>query len=210
MSTSLHKRLTIALFLTAIILLLISGISAYHKFNYVMRVDNDISQSYQTLRAANQSLLSIDEAALEVSTFLLTNNLDAIKNLPEIIVSAQVNYLTLMKLTQDNVNQAQIAKVLKPIFDEKIESLKNIISAYNADNKEAAVKISGDTNRLTKTSQIIQSIIDIKKIEIGQLERSLRQVNLDKEAANSFYIVVGSCNVSLFLFIFVCVRRYLN
>jgi CHASE3 domain sensor protein len=207
MKTLLARRITIILFLISILTTFVTGFWAYHKYQSALQVNADIIESYQTLRAANQSLLSINEASMNVSTYIITNDTNTIAKIPELILSAQINLAALNQLIQDTPEQLKISKELTPLFDEKITFLKKITAESAAGNKEMLVKTAEDPNRLVLTNHIIQLIIDIKKIEAAQLENSIRTLQLNKVNANNFYILSGSLDILLLLLSYFCMRR---
>lgn len=203
------KNLLPLFFLIGLLIITIGGIIDYKLFENVLNAQADITESYQTISSANQSLLSITKAALDVSVFLYTGKNEIINKLPEEIIAAQVNMSNLGNLIKDNPGQIMIWNKLYPLFNAKILFLNNIISEYKKGNKQDALEIASDKNRLQYTSEIIQLIINIKKIESSQLKESKIQFQVNKLNAQKLFILVGMMAEILFLIFYLRFRKYL-
>src|SRR5690348_4928928 len=95
MNKVLHRNLISYFFLSGIILLSVFGIILYMQYSQLSNTYNYTIDSYQTIRAANQSLISIDQAALGVSSFLLTKDTESLSQIPNFITAAEANFVTL-------------------------------------------------------------------------------------------------------------------
>jgi CHASE3 domain sensor protein len=91
MITLVSKRAINIFLVIAIVILAIGSVVTFTQYQNLFRVNADVDESYRTIRAADQALISITEAALKVSSFVLGNDTDTISNLPETIIAAQVN-----------------------------------------------------------------------------------------------------------------------
>src|SRR5690349_11409862 len=78
MSKNLYRTLMSFFLLLGILSLIISGSFSYVQYVRLSKTYNNLIESYQTIRAANQSIISLDEAALDVHTFLETKNPDVL------------------------------------------------------------------------------------------------------------------------------------
>jgi len=210
MSITHQKRLAIILCLAAVCLLTVSGILGYLRYAQAFESNAEVIKSYQTIRAANQALISLDEASLEVSTFLFSKNTTGIKNLPELIISAQLNMTTLHALIQDNPIEIKLYNEMRPLFNKKIAILNQTIAIYAAGNNDSALQFASDADRLQLTVSISQLLFEIKKIEIGQLDHSMALYKLKKIDADKFFIFLGSLNVLFLIFNFMFMRRFLE
>ena len=189
MLTIVSKR-TINIFLViAIVILAIGSVVTFTQYQNLFKVNADVDQSYRTIRAANQALISITESSLKVSNFLLGNDEDTITNLPETIIAAQLNLSVLEQLIQDNDDQKKAFANLLPIFNEKVAFLKEIISKYQAGDRPGALQVASDKNRLLQTSQLMQLLIVIKTIEQQQLQVSNVKFNQEVVSANGLYAI---------------------
>jgi CHASE3 domain sensor protein len=189
MITSVSKR-TINIFLViAIIILAIGSVVTFTQYQNLFRVNAAVDQSYRTIRAANQALISITESSLKVSNFLLGNDEGTISNLPETIIAAQLNLSVLGQLIQDDDNQKKAFATLLSIFNNKVSFLKEIISKYQAGDRPGALQVASDKNRLLQTSQLTQLIIVIKTIEQQQLQINNVRFNQEVVNANGLYAI---------------------
>jgi CHASE3 domain sensor protein len=171
------------------LILTIGGLYSYSEYQRSFQMSHHIIESYQTIRAANQTILSVNEASAEVSALLLTSNLDTIQNLPELIVSAQINLAA-----------------LKPLFENKIAFLQSVVTEYSKGNQAGAIAIASDKNRLALTHQINQLIIDIKHIEIGQLETTTMKSQVKKIRADRDLILAYTVSLLLLLITYAIIK----
>ena len=65
-------------------------------------------------------------------------------------------------------------------------------------------------DRLALTNKISQLIIDIKHIEMAQLEKAKPIYQLNKTTANKSFILLGTLNLLLLLITFIVVRPLLD
>ncbi len=202
------KRKYVKYFLIpCIVAIAIFNFLTFYEYQSLFRVNNDIIESYQTIRAANQVIISINEAEIKVGGLLLGNDENGVKNLPEIIISAQVNMTTLNQLIQDNQMEIDFYKQLKPLFDEKVHFLQNILIKYSAGDQAGAIQAGSDKNRLQLTEKISQLIIEIKKIEVSQLENNRAKLDNDMMLANALFILVSLITLGLLMFCYYILNR---
>ena len=80
--------------LFAILSVALTGISIFISLQRISAVNLEGVKFYQTIREANR-LLSIDQASLAVSLYASNKNHEAIKDLPHLMTSSQLNLATL-------------------------------------------------------------------------------------------------------------------
>jgi CHASE3 domain sensor protein len=203
MDKQLHKRLISTFLLLGLITLIILGTVAYLQYDRLSNGRDSLIESYQTIRAANQSLISINEAAIDIGVFLQTKDASILKKIPEIITAAQVNFETLEQLIHDNANQLDLFTKLKPLFQSKLLFLTTIINKYDMGKMDESLQIAADKDRLKLTDAITQYIIAIKQLEIGQLDlNNEKLLNFKKDAQR---LLIGVGLISAFFFICFCV-----
>jgi CHASE3 domain sensor protein len=188
---------------------MLSHIWIYHLYQVALNSNANMIESYQTIRAANQSILSLQEAELGVNYFVLTGDKEAIKKLSENIISTELNIETLHKLTTDDATEIRLFNILKPLIDEQIQLLQKIVSVYQTRNQQAAIQLVRNKDSLLKNKKIYQLIIDFKQIEQGQLEQATPIYALNKYNADRVYILSGIFNVTMLLLIYLYMRRSL-
>ena len=210
MKQSFLKRATSTFLLTAILSLTLSGIWVYNLYQQVYDVNMDVVTTYQTIRAANQSLVSLDEAAIDVRAFLISDDSNIIKKFPETIITAQLNIETLHQLISDNATELQVFNKLQPLVDAKIAYLEKIIFLYRSGNKTAATTLSADRNRVASSRDIYNLITEIKKLEVGQLDEAAPTYLLMKNEADRFFILFGIVNILWLLLAYICMKRYFD
>jgi CHASE3 domain sensor protein len=208
MNKSSLKKLISFFLLFAIIALLFCCIVSYLQYNRLSKSYNNLIQSYQTIRASNQSLISIDEAALSLSTFLQTKDTEILQKVPQFIIAATINFETLKQLVRDNNAQTEIVNKLTPLFENKISFLNQIMDRYSKGKVQEAFQIAGDKDRLRKTSEIAQLLIQIKQMEITQLNDSNESLKIYKHHAYILISYIGILTGVLFLACFICLNKY--
>jgi CHASE3 domain sensor protein len=207
MQIAVKKKHIKFILIPCIVAIAIFNFLTFYEYQSLFRVNHDIIESYQTIRAANQVMLSINEAGLKLGGMLYANNETGVKNLPEIIISAQLNLKTMDQLIQDNQIEKDFYSQLKPLFDEKIQFLQNVISKYSAGDKAGAIQIASDPNRIALSEKIGQLIIEIKKIETSQLEDNHMKLTCDMTLANALFILVSLITLGLLMFCYYILNR---
>lgn len=197
-----------SIFLTGIILLLISGILFYQQFQRMLTANENSAISYETLRAANSALNAIHEASLEAGSFLQNDDDEALKNLPEIIIVAQINLSTLGQITQDDKYQQLLFKELTPYVTQKFAFYNKIITQFQAGDKAGALATAGDKGRIPLTKQINQLIGLIKQIEVNQLNGFTNDYKHLANKSLRFLTCTGILCELLFLFSYIGLRKY--
>jgi CHASE3 domain sensor protein len=127
MDQKFERNSILFLFFVGIIILTAGGIFYFMQMQHALLTNNDIHESYQTIRVADQAQIAIDEAAMDVGRFLHTDAVD-LNNLPELIISAQINFNALAQLIDDDATEKNVMKELKPLFDKKIEFLNKVVA----------------------------------------------------------------------------------
>lgn len=198
------------LFFLGIVLLTIGGISYYLMLQSTVKANGDVEQTYQTIRAADQSQLAIDEAAMDVGRFLNTTDLGQMSNLPELIISAQINLKALDQWIQGDENEQRMMAELKPMFNKKIDFLNKVVTQFTSGDKAGAMQTAADPERIKLTQQINQKIIDIKHIEVLQLEDL--KLNYQKNLQTSILIFISFGIICEFLFLisYIVLRHHLK
>jgi CHASE3 domain sensor protein len=172
-----------------VLIITIGNLIIFNEQENVTRINSNIIQSYRTIRAINEAIISIGEANVKISDFLLNNNEEALNNLQQDIISAQVNLSTLDQLIQDDKGQVEYYNELIPLVTQKITTLQKIISAFNQGDKAAALAEANDKNRFELTRKINSIIIHIKIIEMNQLSDS--QNDFEKQRLNFTYLTIA-------------------
>jgi len=205
--SNIRRYIAITLMLASAALLTVSGIWVYTLYQKAFEDNSDVVESYQTIRAINRTMLSVNDASLNVSSFIITSDRKFINKLPNLIISIRVNLATLAQLIQDDSTEVEMTRKLNVMIDKKIEFLQSVIKLNNGYNKN---KLISNPNRLELTYSINQLMVEIKKIEIGQLERAMPVYQLSINKANRAFILLGSLNVLLILISFVFTRPLLS
>lgn len=204
----MHKQfISIFLFLSIITLAICSAI-AYMQYTHLLGSYNKVIQSYQTIRAINQSLISIDEGSLSVSTFLQIRDSQTLNQIPKIIIAAKINFETLKLLVSDNRTQEDLVNKLTPLYERKLNFLTKIINEYSAGDIQQALQISSDKNRMILTNQITQLLVAIKQEEVRQLNVSNIDLNTFKAKSFALIYFFGILSGLLFLISFVLLNSY--
>jgi CHASE3 domain sensor protein len=210
MDRILHKKLiSISLLFSMVALAVCYAISCL-QYNQLSKNYNSLIESYQTIRAANQTLISLNLAGLNVSSFLQTNDSQTLKNIPDYITAAEVNFQTLKQLVSDNTIQTNDIEKLTPLFNSKIAYLTEIVDKHNLGQIAQAKEIASDSNRLKLTHDIAELILDIKQEEVKQLDSE--NATLSAYQANSYklFLLIGLITSFLFLIFFVLLNKYMK
>jgi CHASE3 domain sensor protein len=209
MDQKFERNSILFLFFVGIIILTAGGIFYFMQMQHALLTNNDIHESYQTIRVADQAQIAIDEAAMDVGRFLHTDAVD-LNNLPELIISAQINFNALAQLIDDDATEKNVMKELKPLFDKKIEFLNKVVAQFSSGDKAGAIETAGDKSRTALTLSIRQKIIDIKHIEALQLQAAKFAFQNKLQTSNLVYISTGLICEFMFLVSYIVLRRYLK
>ncbi|MES2218012.1 MAG: CHASE3 domain-containing protein [Pseudomonadota bacterium] len=210
MEQKFKRNSIIFLFFIGIVVLTIGGMFFYWQLQHALRFEKDIQTSYETINAANQAALSIDEAATDLTRFLNTTDADNIGNLPKLVISVKINFAALDQLTRDNTDELNIIKDIKPLVDKKIVFYNTIIAQYATGDKASAMQTSADKERLNINKQIIQKIIEVKHIEVLQLQEAKFNFQNGLQKAEFIFLSTGILCEFLFLISYIVLRRYLK
>jgi CHASE3 domain sensor protein len=209
MDQKFERNSILFLFFVGIIILTAGGIFYFMQMQHALLTNNDIHESYQTIRVADQAQIAIDEAAMDVGRFLHTDAVD-LNNLPELIISAQINFNALAQLIDDDATEKNVMTELKPLFDKKIEFLNKVVAQFSSGDKAGAIETAGDKSRTALTLSIRQKIIDIKHIEALQLQAAKFAFQNKLQTSNLVYISTGLICEFMFLVSYIVLRRYLK
>jgi CHASE3 domain sensor protein len=210
MDQKFERNTALFLFFIGIVLLTFGGLYYYFQLQCSLKFEGDVQQSYQTIRAADQAQIAIDEASMDVGRFLNTTDATNIGNLPELIISAKINIEALTQLTDDNADQQNSLKEMQPLFEKKLTFLNKIVSQYAAGDQAGAIATASDKDRTILTKQIVQKIIDVKHNEVQQLQDFTFKFHNELEKAKLIFLSVGIICVFLFLVSYIVLRRYLK
>jgi len=197
--------MAITLFLASLAFLTASGIWIYSLYQQAFNANMQTVQTFQSIRAINRLMLSIDEAALKVSSFSNTRQTQYLEKLPEVIIAIEVNLKTVSQIISNNSLEISIFNNIIPLITKKIEFLKSTVSD-STHNFNSALKLAADSDRLILTNDINQMFSAIKKIEIAQLNQDLIDYQNAMDRANKMFIIFGTLNV-IFLLIVFCLTR---
>ncbi len=203
MTNGFRKYLSIALMLISAVFLMTSGMWVYALYQKAFKENNDVIASYQTIRSINRILLSVNEVALDISSFIITGDRKFINKFPHIVTSLQVDLSTLAQLIQDNPTEVEMTNQLSVMVGKKIGFIQSIMNSNTLNNKNL---LSSDPNRLKLTDSINQLIQNIKDIEMTQLEKITPEYQSSVNKANRDFILLGSLNVLFILISFLFIR----
>lgn len=206
----LRRNIANTLILISAISLIISGVYIYILYQNAFRDTNDVIETYQTIRAINRTLLSVNEAALDMSSFIITGDEKFRKKFPEVIISIQVNLATLSQLVQDDPIEVEMNKKLSVMVNKKIEFIQSAIKLPSFTDKKALSSLISNPNRLELTYSINELINKIRHIEIDKLEKAKPNSQFSITKANRMFILLGSLNVLLILIVYIFTRPFLN
>jgi CHASE3 domain sensor protein len=209
MKMDFSKDFIMSLIIIAFTVLIAGNYATYLEYKNSINFNLKRLESYETLKLANQSLLSIDEAALQVSTLLLTHDSTIVKDLPRVIISAKLNYAALIQII-DTPAQIQMLIKLTPLFEKKIQFLQSIIAEYNRNNFQQALLIASDPIRINLTKNMIELLIGIKLIEMDELYQAQKNYEIALSKTNHSFFMVNVISVILLLFCFLLLFRKLE
>jgi CHASE3 domain sensor protein len=210
MDQKFEKNCLLFLFFTGIVILMGGGIWFYLQLQHALVREVDIQESYQTIRVADQAQIAIDEAGMDVGRFISTTDITNLANLPQLVIAAKINLEALNQLIQDNPDEQKIFKELQALFDKKIEFFTKMIEQSTAGNPAGATLTASDKGRIELTKQIVQKIIEIRHIEVLQLEDAKQGFAVELQRAKLIFLSTGILCVFLFLVSYIVLRRYLK
>jgi CHASE3 domain sensor protein len=209
MNKGLHKNLLSYFLLFSIITLIITGILSYIQYGRLSNTYFNLIQSYQTIRAANQAIISIDEASLNVNSFLDTHNAALLSKIPELIISAEVNFEALKQLVADNKLQTDLGIEATSLLQDKILFLTKLIKQHTLEQANQPL-LRSDNNSLDLTNRINSLIVGIKQEEIRQLNASATDLMKYKAELNPIIRWLGILSGLLFISFLYLLNSYLK
>jgi CHASE3 domain sensor protein len=198
-----HRSIIIIL----VLIITLGNIAIFNAQNQLYYTNNNIIQSFQTIRATNQVIISINDASEKISDFLLDNNEESLKNLNENIISAQINLSTLDQLIQDDKNQLYYFKQLQPLILKKLDLLTRIMSEFSNSNRTDAIRLAKGEERFKQTRDIDMLIIQIRKIETAQLNNYQERFKFYNLINTFIFILENLLCIVLLVYCFVALKK---
>ena len=206
----LYKSFISYFLLFSMIALIVCGVMSYVQYNRLSNTYLNLIESYQTIRAANQTIISLDGAALSVGSFIYKNDATSLTKLPELIIAAEVNFAALKQLVSDNKTQTDLANQATPLFDSKIIILTKITKEYKSGQTSQAMLIAEEGSKLHLTTQINTYIQAIKQEEVKQLNQHAKNLVKFKTQINSFIPMLGILSALFFICFLFLLDKYLK
>jgi CHASE3 domain sensor protein len=211
MMNNFTRNTLFSIFLIGILLLMIGGMLFFQQYQKIISTTDNINTSTLTLRAANAALSAINEATLDVTSFINTSDPNTIKNLSQITVIAQVNLKTLQQLTDDDKYQQILMQQLLPLVDQQIAFLNKLGTQIQSGDVPSTMTAAA-TNRdnVPQTQKIVSLISLIKHIEINQLNGFTSDSRHLINYSIQLFIITGLICELLFVFSYIGLRRYVH
>jgi len=210
MNKETHQRLISLFFLLSILALIAFCSVSYLQYQRLYCTHKNMIESYQTIRAVNQTLLSLDEGALNISLFLQDKDMSILNSIPDNIISAELNFETVVQLVQDNDEEKAAVAKLTPLLRDKIVFWKEIVTEFSTKNLEGIYQIASDKNRLKLTSDIKQLLMGIKQVEVDQLNDNEQILLATKKDMRKILIFMGLLCAFFFVCSFTLLNKYLK
>ncbi len=203
-----HKKFISNFIIFLIIVITVGNLITYSEYQNLFRVNSDIMDSGQTVRAANQTIISIFDGTIKISAFIMADDNNGMKSLPETITSAQLNFNALGPLIQDTKDQVEAYNAATPLVKEKLDYLTSVYTAYKNGNKAEAMRLANDKSRFDLSDKINQKIYIIKKIEMSQLSQSRTSLHNHIIIANSLFMLINIISIALLIFCLYKITHY--
>jgi PAS domain S-box-containing protein len=210
MRWQLERRLILAAFISAAVILALVGWESYRHTIRVAKAAEARKHSYEVGRALDETRARLDDAETGQRGFLLTGDeaylepyREAIKNLDRVTDE-------LKKLTSDNPDQQERIQRLEPLIESKLAELQRTIDLRRKDGLGAA-------NQVVLGGQGKQLMDKIRAVlgEMGSAENSLRagrtQEMTDALTGTARIVVAGNLtSIVLLLLVFAVLIRELS
>lgn len=202
MTKILHQRIISINFLIAIVLLAISTIYYSIEHSHRKKENENIMLSYQTMRAANQTLLSLGQALLRLNTYTHTHDPAIIKKIPEYLEAAKVNFQTLSSLIADNSYETSLYHKTQPLFDEKIKLLSQVYQEDVRGNLQSPILLDSALDNINENLHLIKSE------ELKQLTNSSIKIYTNTSSVKKMMYIFGILCSAFFLLSFIHLNYY--
>lgn len=210
MTSDFHKNLISFFLIFSLITFAICGSVSYLQYQRLSNTYYHLIESYQTIRAANQTIISFDEASMAVSRFLITKESGSLSKIPEYAIAAQINFDALKQLVSDNKTQSDIINTLEPLIKLKLAFLNNVANLYAGGQIDQIMTIIMDKKRLHVTFEITALVAAIKQEETNQLNQHNENLVSHKSGMGILIPILGIISAFLFVCFLVLLNRCLK
>lgn len=196
------KKLTQATFINALLLIALLVLTgsvaiAYWQMQNSLLANERVVHTYEVIQKANQMMLSLNDAELNVHDYLLSNDKQYVENVPALFQATTYNLALLKDITKDNLPQQQRIAKLEPLINAKVKFLQNAITGPNPNL--ASAKMEVDKTSTALSASITALVSEIKSHEISLLQsRSIVSANTAK-ISNALVILSGTIGDILLL-----------
>ncbi|MHB1946918.1 MAG: ATP-binding protein [Gammaproteobacteria bacterium] len=192
-----QKNFINALLTLALCLLIVTGYFTYKQTQRLFNANAMVLHTYQVIGKANQTLLSLTQAELLVRNYLVSNDKQAIKDLPKMVTAAENNASTIRQLTLDNPHQQHRLDQIQPLLVVEGNMLQQIAHDYSQMHKQAILPETVQAKENQLTGNIKKIINDITNEELSLLEQ--RNIASQNDAVRTNMMLIAAVGLSVLL-----------
>ena len=130
---------------------------AYNEFNKLIITDKWVAHTYAIITYNEALLISILDSDTQEHNYIYTGNSDALKKDTTDLINIPPYFVTIRKLTNDNLNQQKLLAELEPLLNQFISTMQNYSTMYQQKNSLQAQNSinSNDHKNLIENIKII-------------------------------------------------------
>lgn len=192
-----QKSFINALLTIAMCLLLGVGYFTYKQTQRLFETNTSVAHTYQVIGKANQTLLSLTQAELAVRDYLVSNDQQAIKKMPEWVADAENNASSIRQLTTDNPHQQHRLDQIQPLLVLEGSMLQEIAHNYSQIHRQAILPGTVQVKERQLTSNIKKIMSDITNEELTLLHQ--RNLASQRDAVRTTIMLITAMGLSILL-----------
>jgi len=192
-----QKSFINALLTLALFLLILTGYVTYKQTQRLNDANAWVFHTYQVIGKANQTLLSLTQAELLLRNYLVSNDQQAMRDMPKMLSDAQNNAFAIRQLTTDNPHQQHRLDQIQPLLILEGNMLQQIAHKYSQMHKQAILPETVQAKESQLTDNIKKIIHDITDEELTLLQQ--RNITSQHDAARAEMMLFAALSLSVLL-----------
>ncbi len=160
MQISIEKKSLVGFGLTTVVLVGINALS-YWSFNKNRETANWVAHTHQVRQNIEATLADIEEAEAGQRGYVITGFESYLQSYYESVTSVRQQIRDIQTLTADNPNQQQRVSLLKPLVEQRVVALWQVIELRRSQGFDAAratIKAGQGTEMMTRIRQVLREM----------------------------------------------------
>lgn len=181
-------------FILALLLLAIVGYFTYQQMQRALISSNWVIHTYKVLEEVKQVETNFIKIANEINKYLVYNDAQILKTLPDTQRAIEQNIKNLRFLTQDNPDQLHRLDTLDIYKNEKIDLINKVLKASSTNGKRVFEYVS-QNSRSEGSYKIAQLLNSITMEEVILLNKRTNDFNTSIQETNLLFLTLGCLGV---------------